>query len=150
MANTFQWYLCPYDITTVGTRTFRTPAISRFIPSVPNADSANWDEAEILGNHVVVKVFAPDATHTLIQAEPDFFLIPVGISVPNPQRNAVRTKLNALGYTDTEINGTGFVVTQLLALLTTAAQAKDVTGALLPTRRPAPKTVAQIEARLPG
>ena len=151
------WYVCPYDTVTSPTGGVgRSSAIRRYIPSVPNPDGSNWDEAEVVGNSVVVKVSALAAVHVTISADPDFLSIPTDMAtVPAALRVGIRTRLNTLGYTDTEINGTGWSVTQLLALLTTAASVvtrkADNTGfEWTGARRVAPKTVAQIEERLPG
>ena len=156
MANSFAWYICPYDLTFFSSgRTLRTPAISRHIPAVPNPDTADWDEAEILGNHILVKVFAPAAQHAVIQADPDFLRIPGGVSVPLLLRPLVQSKLEALGYTTAEITETNFLVLELLRMLTTACHTvlgRTATndGLRLGVRRPSPKTFAHIEARLPG
>lgn len=148
------WYVCPYDVTKDPDGVLRTPAMHRYIPRVPNADGSNWDEAEILGNHIVVKVEAPLAVHATIQADPDFLVVPTG-TIPANRQAVVKTKLLALGYTDAEITATQWIAAELLARLTVAVSSiqKNAAGDgvdVLPGRRPSPKTVAQINARLPG
>lgn len=153
MLNTFEWYLCPYDImnTTVGLT--RIPAIYRYISTIPNVDNSIWDEAETLGNFLIVKVFTLPAVHILIQADRDFFIIPVTINVS--LQSLVRNKLISLGFTIEEINSTGFDRMQLLNLLTSVwtVYQRNITNDgldILPGRRTAGKTVIDIEKRLPG
>lgn len=163
----FEWYVCPYDVFKPGdvnpndpdSAVFkfltRVPAIARYIPVVPNADGANWDEAEILRNWIVVKVQAPGALHAQIQADADFIHVPRDVSIPPNLRNKIKKVLGVLGYTDQEISDTGWVTTQLLALLTTARSnwRKNATGNgidLLLGRRVTAKLVSDIEKRLPG
>lgn len=147
------WYLCPYDVTAPLGRVTRTPAISRYIPTFPDPQGSVWDEAEILGNHCVVKVDAPLAVHTTIQADPDFFVLPT--TIPANRRNVISTKLQALGYTSAEVTRANWDVAALLDLLTTASTLFQRNAAgdgidVLPGRRAPHKTVAQINARLPG
>ena len=148
----FQWYLCPYDVSMSGGRVIRRPAIARYIPSVPNADGSNWDEAETLDNHVIVKVLAPDPVHAVIQLDPDFFLIPS--QIPLDLQAVVRIKLISLGYTTAEVDSTGFDSQQLLRLLTVAKSAVALNpqrdGIVIGGRELPSKQVADIEARLPG
>lgn len=154
MAIVDRWYVCPYDSTVHPTGgPARAAAIKRYIPAVPGPGGENWDEAEILGNHVVVKVRADDTLHTTILADSDFFEIPVDVpSIPSGRRTALRIRLLALGYVTGEVTGTNYSVTNILRLLTTAASVVTVAGETftpLPARRVAPKTVQDIENRLP-
>lgn len=147
------WYVCPYDVTTHGGLVARVPAIKRHIPVVPGPLGENWDEAEILGNHVVVKVEAPAEVHALIRADTDFRRIPLDMAtIPTGARVALRTYLTGLGYTLAEVADTSWSVTQILRLLTTAASPLSVVAGALVVgagRRVAPKTVDRIEQLLP-
>lgn len=155
MANIFKWYLCPYDIVIEG-GVVRVLAIARYITGVPNPDNARWSAAESLGNHGVVKVFAPDALHSQIQSDPDFMLLDHGrLDIAPNKRVAVKTSLKTLGFTDKEVNDTEFIVTNLLNLCVTARTAftlnTDRTGIVLKSERwPSGKTIADIERELPG
>lgn len=149
------WYLCPYDISSASGRVTRRCAMSRHIPSVPNADGAIWEEAEILGNHAAVKVSAPDAVHLTIQADVDFLLLPLDGTTPVPVRAVLRSKLNALGYTDVELDATGWTRRELLRAITSVRQ--DILGpnatrdgVLFGGRIPAGKSSNDIDRRLAG
>jgi hypothetical protein len=149
------WYLCPYDSAKLGPRLVRRPAMHRYYPVIPNAEEVVWEEAETLGNHCIVKVIGPDSAHATIRADASFFEFNPLSTIPSNRRNQVRNRLTSLGFTQAEVDATGFVITQLLALLTTAAAiiGPDATGNAVeakPGRKVAPKTVAQIEANLPG
>lgn len=114
------WYICPYD-TVIRDEDeegiIRRPGMSRYIPRVPNADGADWYESEILGNHILVKVSAPTALHVAIQADSNFIEIPVGRDVSVGSRLALNVKLKTLGYTQQEIDDTGWETKELLELL---------------------------------
>ena len=150
------WYLCPYDVSVVAGRVQRKAAIARYLPSIPNPDGSLWDEAETLGNHLLVKVIAPDGLQTTIRSDPDFLVIPHLLpEIPPPRRAMIRHRLLGFGYTAAEIDSTGWKVVQLLALLTSAStrfqRRQDGSGIdILPGRFRSRKTAAQIEARLPG
>jgi len=151
------WYVCPYDtVAGPGGAVGRSPAIKRYIPSVPPSPGPTdptWDEAEILGNYLVVKVNAPAALHSTIRADADFRHVPLGEAlIPVGERPGWRSYLTAVGYTLTEVNGSGWTGTGLLRLLTTAAGIVAVEGGIFtvrPGRRVAPKTVDRVEERLP-
>ncbi len=115
-----RWYICPYDAPEFPpprTGRFRRCAMYRFIPRMPNVVFAVWHELEILGNHCLVKVRAPQLVLDQIEADPDFRQIPRLATIPGGSRPAIRTRLNALGYTDAEITATGWSLAALLALL---------------------------------
>src|SRR2546426_7508013 len=61
---TVAWFIVPYDVSLRHGRVVRVCAMARFIPTIPNANGDVWDEAEILGNHTLVKVVATPATVT--------------------------------------------------------------------------------------
>ena len=151
-----RWYVCPYDtVTHLGT-VGRRPAVARHIPSIPNPEGALWDEAEILGNSIVVKVSAPAATLLLIDADVDFLNIPVDQpQIASNLRATIRGRLLALGYLLAEVSDTNYVATALLQLLTTGVSNVQVNGTGTgfvwdSSRRIAPKTVGEIERILPG
>lgn len=149
-----KWYVCSRSSRPFRGSTVLEPAIKRHIPEIPNPDGALWDEAEILGNACVVKVQAPQAVLDVIDADLDFLEIPTdAATVPTNSRIGIRTRLTALGYTLTEVSDTNWAVTQLLALLTIAVGNVVVSAGVVTVaagRRPAPKTVSDIEQTLPG
>ena len=155
MANSFAWYICPYDVLRLG-RTgviARRCAMCRYIPNVPNINAADWDEAQILGNYAVVKVYAPSTIHTQLQADVDFLLMPHTGIIAAGQQPLVQTTLTTLGYSISDILATGFDAAAVLSLLTTAIAiiqpnlAGD--GIVIQTGRASPaKTVDDINARL--
>lgn len=129
------WFLCPYDMTDrgVGARPYRfvrTPAIKRH--SATDAQAVRWVEGETIGNHCLVKVDASSTMLDTLRADSDFLELPA--IVPQNRRNTVRSKLNALGFNDVQIDATNFETPMLIALLLTGS----------------PQTLAQISARLPG
>lgn len=149
------WFLCPYDTITGGPRIFRRLSTCRYFPVIPNADGVVWDEAETLGNFGIAKVEGPDSALDTLRADADFFEFDPLTTIPANRRNLVKNKLVSIGFTAAEVDATGYVVTQLLALLTTAAAIVGLNAGgtgleVKPGRKVAPKTVAQIEARLPG
>ena len=157
----FVWYICPYD-TVQGPGAGqgspgRRPAIARHIPSVPNPDGSMEVHAEILGNHLLCKVAGPDSLHEQIRADSDFHEIPAGeATIPAGRRAAIRTRLVSLGYTLGEIADTNWVVTALMALLTSATsdvrEKSDKSGfEIVGTgRKPGGRTSGNLERDLPG
>lgn len=105
------WFLVPYQATTgsVGPGSARQCAMNNFNGAIL-ADSGAWSESECLGNHAVVKVRASAATLTTIAGEPGFTRIPKAVltdplsDLTAGQRNAIRNKLNELGYPLSEID----------------------------------------------
>lgn len=73
------------------------------------ADAGAWAETEVLGNHAIVKVRASDTTLSTLAADVRFQRIPVALlddtlgSLTNAQIDAIRNKIQALGYTLAEI-----------------------------------------------
>lgn len=118
-----EWYLCPYDTYTFDQqRIGRRPAIHRYIPTLPDGLGSDWDEAEILTGHCVVRVDTTAALHAVIQADLDFELIPFP-TVPTNLRGRVRNKLRGLGYTTAEIDATAWDTEALLDLVTVGTTA---------------------------
>lgn len=151
------WFVCPYITFQSGRGPARRPKIAEvaYWPFIPNADGVVWEEGETLGNQCVVKVVGPDTALGRLRADSDFFELDPSSTIPPNRRNQVQNKLVQMGFTSQEVDATGYVITALLALLTTAAAVVgvDATGTTIevkPGRKVAPKTVAQIEARLPG
>lgn len=152
----FAWFVCPYDKITDAPTPFpaRRCAMHRYIP-IPNWVNGLWDEAEILGNHCVVKVSASDSMIATIEADPDFIRIPTDkTTIEDMKQLKIFNKLYDLTYTLQEIADCNWVFTQLLALLTTAkSEVNAVGGDFVVTkdkRLVAKKTVADIEKELPG
>lgn len=151
-----RWYIAPFDVMLEGGDLTRTPGISRYIPTVPNPQGADFDEAEILGNHIVVKVNAPTALQDVIQADPDFVVIPAtAATIPTADRAAIRAKLLALGYILKEINDANWLTANLFRLLTSAVHqiipsADGLSLVNTGIRKGPSKTVDDINRRLPG
>lgn len=111
------WFICPYKRMTrlvAGVPTpvvppTRYPAMDDFTATIA-ADGEAWDETEILGDHALVKVRADAATLTTINAAPGFLRIPGHVDLSDTlgdltagQRNAILAKLEALGYSNAEV-----------------------------------------------
>jgi hypothetical protein len=106
------WFLCPYrrriDLEAVNSAPERYCAMNDFTALIA-ADGGRWAEAECLGNHAVVKVTGASlATLASIAAESGFTRLPkdaLDLSLADlsaAQRNAITSKLEALGYTQAE------------------------------------------------
>lgn len=76
---------------------------------VLKADNAVWDYIEVLGNYALVKVKASQSVLDTIAVAPGFLKIPLTrlndslSNLTSQQRNAVKTRLNNMGYSDNEI-----------------------------------------------
>jgi hypothetical protein len=118
-----RFYLCPYDtVNRRGGQIGRRCAMARHVPRIPNADGAVWDEAEILGNHCLVKLTAPPALHRAVEDDPDFVHIPTDRpTITGEVRNVILARLLALGYRATEVSQTQWGVRPLLGLINSAA-----------------------------
>lgn len=74
------------------------------------ADGGAWTEAEVLGDCAIVKVRASAATLTAIAGAQGIQRIPLTrlddplSSLTNAQRNAIRNRIIAMGYTTAELN----------------------------------------------
>ncbi len=152
------WFICPYDHTTTPTgQPGRAPGMKRYIPATPGPEGERWDEAECLGNHCIVKVDAPLPVLEDIRDEiptNGFMEVPTSQgTIPALLRPALQVYLIARGYTLEEVLGVSWSSTGILNLLTIGASILAVGngGQITPLngRRPAPKTVAQIEQLLP-
>jgi len=106
------FFFCPYKRVTPDRRPGRVEvyvAMDDFTPQI-QADGGAWYERECLGAQAIVKVRASLATLQAINATPGFQKIPIAhLSDPTSgmttnQRTAILNKLQALGYTLTEIN----------------------------------------------
>ena len=107
------WFFCPYKRRNPGeVPPERYCAMDDFTTAI-FADGGNWSETEIQGNHAIVKVRAANATLTNINAANGFVRIPnhtalnatLGDLTTN-QKNALKTFLNSIGYTNQEIADT--------------------------------------------
>lgn len=73
------------------------------------ADGATWGSVEVLGNHAIVKVKCSDGMLTTLRQDPLITYIPLSLltsslgDLTNNQINAIRTKVESLGYTTTEL-----------------------------------------------
>jgi len=102
------WFFAPYKRRDFGTLRTRYCSMDDFTVQI-KADGGNWSESECLGNHAIVKVRANQATLDTINATPGMLRIPLALlddqlsSLSAVQRTAIRTRLEALGYTLAEI-----------------------------------------------
>lgn len=153
------WFLCPYDVTTHPSGAIgRRCAMFRYLPVLGSAIAATWYELECLGNLTLVKVNAPMAMLTTISADPDFTRIPTGVTtVPAGQRPAVRSRLLAIGYTDSEITATGWNLRQIIRLIASlrheVRERADLTGFEVvpgsPRHPRRPEDADEIDRRVP-
>jgi hypothetical protein len=74
MATRSAWYLTKYDVTEGPIGPIRTPAIHRYFPF--ERPDVVWSEIETLNGGCLVKVWADDANHAVLLADPDFTEIP--------------------------------------------------------------------------
>lgn len=104
------WFICPYKRHNPGVvPPERYCAMDDFTSAI-FADGGNWSETEILGDHAIVKVRASSATLTIVDAAPNFLRLPTHTNLNDTlgdlttgQKNAIKNKLNSLGYTNQEI-----------------------------------------------
>lgn len=102
-----QWFICTYKRTT-GRMPGRYCAMDDYTPQIL-ADSGSWSETEVLGGYALVKVRASDATLNTIANDAGFLRIPIALldtqlsTLTSQQRTAIRDRLNAMGYSDSEI-----------------------------------------------
>lgn len=103
------WFIAPYKRRSDPDRVFRYCAMDDFTTQIL-ADGGAWAETEVLGNCAVVKVNASTATLSTIAGTQGFQRIPLQrlddplSSLTNAQRNAIRNRILAMGYTSAEIN----------------------------------------------
>ena len=104
------WFFIPYKNNLTDYSPSRYCAMDDFT-SLIRADDGDWVESECLGNVAVVKVRASDATLATIATTADFQRIPSHVDLSDTlgdltpaQRTAIRNKLQAMGYTTSEIN----------------------------------------------
>jgi hypothetical protein len=101
------WFIAPYKRRIGEARVMRYCALDDFTPQV-----FEWSATEVLGQHAICKVDATSAVLTLIAGTAGFQRIPVSrlddplSSLTNQQKNAIRNRVLALGYTVAEIDAT--------------------------------------------
>lgn len=101
------WFICTYK-RSPGRMPGRYCAMDDFTSTI-YADGGAWSETEVLGNYALVKVRASDVTLQTIAADPGFLRIPLAVlttllsNLTAQQRNAIRDRILAMGYTDAEI-----------------------------------------------
>jgi len=101
------WFFSHYK-TRLGRPTFRYCAIDDYT-SLVEADGGKWDCIEVLGDQAIVKVRASGTTLATIALDTNVDRIPVALlndplsTLTTPQKNALKNKLNELGYTNSEI-----------------------------------------------
>jgi hypothetical protein len=85
-------------------------AMDDFTPQIV-ADGGKWAESEVLGGYAVVKVSAASTTLTTIGGTTNFYRITNHIvlsdtlsDLTTTQRNAITTRVLAMGYTQAELD----------------------------------------------
>lgn len=104
------WFLAPYArrIKPPGLPPARYCVMDDFTALI-TADGGKWSEAEVLGNHAIVKVNASSATLQAIASTAGIDRIPLTLldeplsSLTNAQRTAIQNKIESLGYPLSEI-----------------------------------------------
>jgi len=104
------WFIAPYVRDTSNpARIARYVIVDDLTPAI-RADGGDWSETEVLGQEAIVKVRASAATLALVAALPGVTRLPVGslddplATLTNQQKNAIRNRVTALGYTLSELN----------------------------------------------
>lgn len=123
------WYLCPYELIPFRDSVARRCVMARHIPTVPNADGADWQEQETLGDAALVRVDAPTSVQATIAADPTCVLIPETGAVSL----ALETAIVALGFSLAEVRAAERSMDQIRALLLSAKSAVSIdqaTGAV--------------------
>ncbi len=115
------WFICPYDLFKSFTGTAgRQCAMHRHIHALPDGNGSDWDEAEILGGHTIVWVNTTASKMASIKADPDFLEVPTPNVTKAKDQGLITDKMIALGYTQGEIDATGWVSNTVFDLLTVA------------------------------
>lgn len=104
------WFICPMKRRTPppGWKLLRYCAMNDFTPQI-NADGGSWAETEILNGWAVVKVKASDTTLSTIAGTTGFHRLPKNLltaslsDLTTAQKNAIKNKLEDIGYSLTEI-----------------------------------------------
>lgn len=104
------WFVCQYEIMAPPHNFRRFCAMNDFNTQI-QADGGAFAESEVLGGYALVKVRASSTTLTTIGNTANFFRIPNWVnltdtlgSLTTTQRNAIQTRILAMGYTQAEIN----------------------------------------------
>ncbi len=103
------WFICPYKRRVGAPRPTRYCAMDDFTAQI-YAENGAWAETEVLGDVAIVKVHASGITLTTIAGTTGFIRIPNHVALAETlgdltegQRNAILNKLQAMGYTLSEI-----------------------------------------------
>ena len=102
------WFVCPYK-RLPRNLPMRGCSMLDFSAQI-RSDGGSWSETEVLGNVALVKVSASAATLTAIEGAAGFIRLPLtSLSDPltllNPgQRNQLRGRITALGYSTSEFD----------------------------------------------
>lgn len=106
------WFICKYKRRPVPPggwwKLIRYCAMDDFTSQI-NADGGRWSETEILNGYAIVKVKASDTTLDTIAGTSGFQRLPKNLltaslsDLTTAQKNAIRNKLEEIGYSLTEI-----------------------------------------------
>lgn len=150
------WFICPYDTykSRITGTAGRRCAMHRYLHALPDGEGSDWDEAETLSGHALVWVSTTAAKMALIEADADFLEIPTPSVTVAKDRGLITDKMIALGYTQGELDATGWASSAVFDLLTvgmTAYRVKQGTDDEVepnpdkPGRRPPRKLARQIK-----
>jgi len=105
------WFICGYKtvLGSTASSSYRYCMMDDFTPAI-QTDKGAWSESEILGGNAVVKVRASDPVLATIAVTPGFIRISTHVSLTDTlgdlttsQRNSILVKIQALGYSLTEV-----------------------------------------------
>lgn len=104
------WFLAPYVRRPHRFFGFTRSVAVRDHHAAILADGGTWAETEVLGQHAIVKVRASASTLAAIAVDPGITRIPLAAlddqlaSLSTAQKNAIRSRVQALGYSLAELN----------------------------------------------
>ena len=102
------WFICTYKRDPSPGPPTRYPAIVDYDDAI-SASGGAWAETEVLGNYALVKVRAAQGVLDSINSAPGYLRIPLRLlddslsRLTAQQRTAIKARLNAMGYDDSEI-----------------------------------------------
>jgi len=105
------WFICSYKRDPGAHRPTRYCAMDDFTTTITE-EGGTWSETEVLGGYALVKVRAEQTTLDTIAGTAGFFRIPIAkldtqlSSLTTAQRNAIKARLEAMGYGVDELTST--------------------------------------------
>lgn len=102
------WFICNYKRDQTPGPPTRYVAMNDYSDAI-YGEGGQWSETEVLGNYALVKVRASQATLNAIASDPGYLRIPLSrlddslSTLTAQQRTAIKNRLNAMGYSDGEL-----------------------------------------------